>query len=218
MDIKSIIYEENFFYSEEFRNLFAAKVYSQKKIRIQSVEEVSKYLKIIWDMCDYVNGLPEGTSIVCGRHISDFMLPEEIKDFFIPNSVRVDPSDRRSKDVLIRAKYKPDAPNYNVYLEAISYIRGIVKRTWNEGLVSLESVRKDVSINDIFSRVAVKDSKFLYNTESYDAVEEGIFANYDGSPYVSIAISNGIDTYTSSYWNEYNSTIAEDLVAKFSIY
>jgi hypothetical protein len=206
MDMKEVIYSDIYANSEEYYDQIALRLYNEKKIRVE-FRDVKDNVKFIGETILAVNSKPENTLIIAERPISEFVIPSEFKDFVLPNAVRYDVGDRRLDDILVR----PDIADvvsidYNKYINAITFIRGLQKKGWNEDLLTLDSLRKDVTFEEIRSRMAVK---CLINKKWVVKV------NYDGVPFIPVGIKYGFGFFGESYFNADDEKVCKDYLINF---
>lgn len=153
-------------------------------------------------LCKYVrlfNSLGEHEEWCLGTTLDNIKVPNELLPFLMPSSVRFVPSDRRTKDLLIRDKFKfPEASLDNFY-DTISDFRRIEKKGSMEDLTSLDSIRKPSSYNDVLDRVFT--------------VANGKNVKYDVNPFVPLLLT---DDATSLFERTYFNT-SFDIVLKHFI-
>lgn len=197
----------------------------------------------------YFNSLEEDTFIVFGHPISDIKIPSELKDFILPNSVRYDSGDRRCIDLLIRpafapfyhkyewketviengktvevdrvkeVKYTLDDLNYNDWINLISMVRGAMKRSADEDMVSLDSLRINKSFEEVrpiasyHNGMIDKDAKYKTDTHYFSTLQK-FSVNYTGNPFVPVPLKNvGYNMFNTSYFNSVDSEVLDDFIA-----
>lgn len=207
MDMKNPIYSEIYANTDEFYDQIAVRLYNEKKVRID-LDKVKTAVKTVGSTILTVNSKPENTFIIAERPISEFVIPSEFKDFVLPNAVRYDVGDRRAIDILVRPEIDGLSEiDYNKYVNAITLLRGIQKKTWNEDLLTLDSLRKDVTFEEIRHKVAVK--LILPNKKTE------IKVNYDGTPFIPIGVKYGFGFYGDNYWNATVEEVCKDYLINF---
>lgn len=203
--VKSIVVKASgfaigdYFYSEEFRNAIAERVYNSKKITV-SRNDVVDELQIIFDMIDYVNSRKENVNIILNRTLDDFVVPEEFKAFIRPNSVRYDSGDRRCLNLLPDVEFNDeDAPTYNAYLNAIARYRGFYKKASNDGLVTLSSLRIDRSFEEVRSIMSVE-------------LDDTGMVHYDGTPFIPLRLTTDGGFFAPYYWDTSDREVLNDWI------
>jgi hypothetical protein len=140
--------------------------------RAEAQKRVSKYdrtsLEIICNFINYVNSLDEDTLRVFDRDFDDIVIPTELKDLVLPKSVRLIPGDRRTEDILLRPEInsKPCA-SYAEYMNAVDQFRGYFKKDSKSDMVTLSSLRVDVSLVEVLDRICSDDKAKVTNQGVY---------------------------------------------------
>lgn len=163
---------------EEYKNRYLA----VKKIRISDLH-VRVAVKNVITFIHGINNMEESkTSTPDGTQFENIFIPEEMKDLVEPSAIRLYPGDRRCEDLRVRDDFEikvysvefqkqvgEDGKEHSTEVEVskpceldelrihilddISVIRNIQKRNGTEGLVSIASCRKEVSLLDVIPRL-----------------------------------------------------------------
>lgn len=166
--------------------LIAERIFNNRRISVGR-EDISKDVKVIFEVINYINSQPENVTRILDRNIDEFVIPVEFKDFVLPNSVRYDVGNRLSIDLLVRSNLKTKQ-DYNVYLNSISRIRAAYRKGSQEDLVMLKDLRKDVSFEDVRERASFNiDGKF--------------FTKFEGIPFIPIRLNFGSQFFDRCIFN-----------------
>lgn len=165
----------------------AQRIYSNRRVTT-SLTEVTEDVMNIMDVIRLINSQPENTTRIMDRNIDEFVVPQEFKDFVLPNSVRYDVGNRSSKDLLVRSGINKIKVTYNTYLNSISRLRSVYRKGSQEDLVNLSDLRKDYSFEDVRSRASY-DNLDYYKT------------NYEGLPFIPIRLTDGYQFFEDYHFN-----------------
>lgn len=171
----------------------AMKVKANAKIRVNE-SEVEKVVDRLFDYVDYFNSLPEYTYFVFDRHINDIQLLDELKPFIIPDSVRLHPTDIRTKDLLVRSslseKAEKEAYSYVDLVNLMSNFRRFFKSDINDRMFSLGSQRVPKSLADVEAIMACK-------------LNGNLTINYQDTAFIPVELiaAVGKDLYREDYFN-----------------
>lgn len=163
----------------------------EEKIRHNEVEDV---VDALFDYVDYFNSLPEYTYYVFDRHINDIQLLDELKPFIIPDSVRLHPTDIRTRDLLVRSSIdkgsKKRAYSYIELINLMSNFRRFFKSDINDKMFSLGSQRVPKSLSDVESIMTCK-------------VNGKLSVNYQDAAFIPLELvaAVGKDLYRDDYFN-----------------
>lgn len=154
-------------------------------------------LERIFDYIAFFNSLDEDVIFVEGRTINDIPIVSELKDFIIPNSVRLVAGDRRYPDMLQR-ETKPEGFtfSYGEWMVLLTQFRGYFKKDLSTDMVMLSELRLNKSVTDITDIVPVNGN-----------------VKYEGVPFIPLWLK---DLYTPMF----NSTAANlnvDLLLEYYV-
>lgn len=173
---------------EELRNAVIKRYKDNRRVSVKSdKDDIEDPVNTIFDMVEAINCLEENTFMFLNRHISEFVIPAEFKDFVLPNSVRYDVGNRSSTDILYRLSDKK-APTYTEYLNAIARVRALFRKGSEEDLVYLSELRKDMSFEDVRSRAAFVEG-------------QSFVTRYEGIPFIPICLTFGKQFFENHYYN-----------------
>lgn len=188
---------------------FEKRAKSQKKI--SRVDEGISGLKTIFNYINFWNSYTPDVTTIENRDVEDILIPEEFKDFIIPNSVRYEAGDRVYSDLLVRPEFqcvdKDDKfdYDYNEYLDACHAFRGLFKRDFNSGYVSLASLRVDKSFENVRAVSGI-----------YDPNSSEVICHYMSSPFIALELANWSMFVRPLYFNATASEVLDNYVAKIS--
>lgn len=171
-----------------------------------AIDDLKKYLKshrrincpdsdidkVVSKLCDYVrlfNSLGEFDTWCLDTTLDKIPIPNEFVPFILPSSVRFVPSDRRTKDLLIRDNFNSnkDMSLSDLY-DTISNLRRIEKKGSLDEITSLDSIHKPSSYNDVLDRVFTKDN--------------GFNVRYDSTPFVPLLLKDeATSLFEKTYFN-----------------
>jgi hypothetical protein len=198
--------------SQNYKGYLEAKIKANRKIKVKDEEIVDK-LNELFDYIELFNTLPERTYQFMGRPLSDIMVMNEISDCILPDSIRVHPTDVRSKDLMVRPKLskKLEAvkPSYNDFMNIQSVIRGWLKLDVNSGMTALSSLKAPKSISDVEERIS-----FVSRVENGEVLNY----RYGDQPFVPIIVSRDYckAVYREDYFNSTDlDVVLDDYFANF---
>lgn len=198
-------------------DLIKARALNSKKIRIDE-KELDKNIKIILVNLILFNTLNDFDTTVYENFMSlkDVLILNEFVPFVIPTSVRYFSGDQKSSDLLVRwsvkdalkiFELKDDIVNYNSFLNAQIYFRGIFKDNISSNVISLDSLKVTKSLSDVINIAAfVVETK---DNEGKNKVE--ILVKYENEPFVPVILnSNAFSLFRDDYVNaEYDVIITD---------
>lgn len=195
-DVKSLV-------SANIRSNLQVSVMAQKKIKVTD-KEVKEVTDRLFDYFDYFNSLTEDDTTVfydSVKMLSQVPVPQEFSEFIIPSSVKLMAGNRRLPELLLRndkTVYNGKSLSYSDYLNVIDTFRGFFKKSGQEGCITLESLKKEVSLSDIISRIQVVDS-----------------VNYDSDPYVPVRVIDSVSVIINAKFLQDNADqMIKDYCAK----
>lgn len=188
----------------EIRNHFGSSYTSRlgKVKRISAkVEEIDDAWDIVNKVMSLVRSLKEDDDYLLGKHVSEFMIMNELKGLVLPKSVRYQLSNRRCKDLLIREEFDINIPSfsnvsYSSYMDAVATLRRFVKKSGNDEMTPLSSIRKDATLNDVIDIACINGK-----------------VKYDGTPFVPVVLDAGLDImFKDTYYNSDCAEVIEDFI------
>lgn len=188
----------------EIRNQFGSSYTSRlgKIKRISAkVEEINEAWTIVDSVMALVRSLKEDDDYLLGKHVSEFMIMNELKSLVLPKSVRYQLSNRRCKDLLIREDYDINTPlfsnvTYSNYMDAVATLRRFVKKSGNDEMTPLSSIRKDATLNDVIDIACINGK-----------------VKYDGTPFIPVVLDDGLDImFKDTYYNSDCAEVIGDFI------
>lgn len=144
---------------------YTDRVMALKRLRLDrsyvqsKIEELSKYI-------EYFNSIGEFDETVWDHTpLSSVSVLNEVGDFILPSVVRKDITDRKTKDVLVRAKSDVYG-NFLDYTDLCDEIRGWFRSDASGDVTKLSDLRKAVNTEAIISKVA-HNGKVAYVSQAY---------------------------------------------------
>lgn len=136
-----------------------------RKIREDSIGSTIKY---ILNSIEYFNSFGEYNQVLDDPQVtrfSDVPILNEFKDFVFPRSVRFEPGNLRTKDLLIRPakdeSFKFDFPQYIIMIDDF---RRYYKSDSKSNVTDLATLKRHVSFNEILPLTWVESNghRFMY--------------------------------------------------------
>jgi hypothetical protein len=186
---------------EGFAEMLADKAYNSSKIRID-LNDLRKNMKKSVSYLRYFNSLPEYTDRVLDVDIHQIIVIKEFVPFLIPDSVRLNPSDKRTVDLLVRDKdVDINNPNLTEWIDVQAFFRKVFRKDLSQDTTTLDSIRVAKSFSDILPIMSVEFDKKCN-------------VNYNGSPYVPVDINPCVRSFfKDSYFNATSSDVVKDYLA-----
>lgn len=179
-----------------------AKVKSQKKISVSDVEIIQTMEKF-YDIFRYFNSLDEYSTFVFNNaNINDVKLPKEFEDFIIPAAVRFDPTDLRSKNLVLKDKEMAAPMSYLEYVNLCDTFRGYFKKDASNDMVSLTDLKKSQTLSSIIDRAS-------------NVVNDEYSVNYGTQVYYPIRLQNITLLYEDRHFNATESDLMSDYLSNF---
>lgn len=187
-----------------FIDKFSARVWATKKINLKDDKSVKEVLGRIYDVLTMFNSLPEFTTSIEGRMLSDVVIANEWKDFVSPEAVRLDPTDLKTQNLLVRktghCKFGP--AEYLDFINDQLTFRSWFKKDLNDGVTNLGTLRAAKSLFDVIPIMMV-DVEGVNMVRSLD------------EPFIPVALTSDIKClFRSDYYNTTLETIINDYFAK----
>lgn len=173
------------------------------------LEIITKVISEILSLIDEVNNAPEFTYQFFGQRVEEFIVADEWKDYFIPESVRLDPTDLKTKDLLVRktSNVSNDIQKYSRWLDLQIRVRTWYKTDLSKNTTSLNNIRTKKALFDVLPIMCVTKKDTDIDELSVHSIDE---------PFVPIRLDSGMrNLYRSDYWNTSVSQILTDYTNKF---
>lgn len=190
---------------------------SEEKGKIlEEVDVIRETITSILHMIDRVNASNEFTTRYFGRDAKDFVIANEWKDFFLPSSVRLDPTDLKTKNLLntsvARVKDAEDVGLYVDWTNLQLQFRSWYKSDLSSNVTTLDTVRQPKSLFDVLPICTIGD-------ESDDNSEEALpsVRSLD-EPFIPVRLKSEISVlFRSDYWNMNVRGVVVDYCNKFMV-
>lgn len=187
--------EKKFNYGD-YVQLMVDKVMANAKIRVME-SDVESVVKKIFEYIKYFNSQPEYTYYMLDRHINEIKVIDEFKAFLLCESVRLHPTDIKTKDLLVRPKVQSGKDlSYIDFINAQSNFRRFFKSDINSGTFTLSSVRVPKSLADVEAVMAIRTTN-------------GLKMNYQETPFIPVEldVNVGRTLYRDDYFNCFDERI-----------
>lgn len=143
---------------KEIEKLYVTRIYNTRRVNVDE-DHIKEWVKTIFEFINGFNRMGE-TDTFCSflnRPTNQIEIMEEFKDFISPASIRLSPDVWFTQDLVER--YQPgvmEPKSYDNFINSQANIRRIFKSDLNSRMVTLESLRKKVSLVDALPKVSVK--------------------------------------------------------------
>lgn len=133
-------------------NLLVQRVKATKRINIHNDQVIGETLTKIFQYISLFNNLPEltVTTFAEGRPLDQIEVIDEFADFIYPEAVRLDPTDLRTDNLIVRNPQSEMPADYT-YLDWLNLqmtFRSWYKSGFSDGVKSLASLRSPKSLMD----------------------------------------------------------------------
>lgn len=148
---------------ETIESAIVARVEATKRVN-KSEDFIKPLVKRLLDKIEILNTLPEHSSMCWGKPLNEIMIIEELKDLILPQSVRLDPTDLKTNDLLIKGKSKVGAnvADYVEFLNDQLSFRSLFKKDLSSGTTTLANLFVHKSLFDVLP-IAYFDKKGVEN-------------------------------------------------------
>lgn len=142
----------------KIKSLYVARICNTRRVNVD-IKLVEGWVDTVFDYILGFNRMGE-TDTFCtflNRPTNQIEIMEEFKDFVSPASIRLSPDVWFTQDLVER--YQPGVMKfmrYDEFINAQANIRRIFKSDLNSRMVTLESLRKKVSLADALPKVSIK--------------------------------------------------------------
>lgn len=135
--------------------------------KISRDDGLAESIDYIFKSIDYFNSFDEYHHVIEDVHFTEFKdipILNEFKDFILPRSIRYEPVNLRTKDVLVRPK-SPDKFKFDIskYHIEIDNFRRYFKKDAKSEFVTLEDLKKHISLSEAIDRmfITVESDKYV---------------------------------------------------------
>lgn len=193
--------------ADKFETMLISQVESTKKIKTNS-GEVKKTVESLLNYVRHFNSKGEFDSWILGRHQSEIKVISEIASLVYPSAVRLNVSDLRYNDLIVRNDFKTVDESKLSYAEFIRLqndFRRYFKSDINERTVTLESLRSPKNLSEVLPYIALL-------TKEADGKKE-YSVHYQNEAFIPLPLSDGISAlFSGQYWNASVETVVEHYV------
>lgn len=189
-----------------FTEKFKERVLATKKINLRDESVVTKTLEEIYDVLSMFNSMPEFTTSIEGRMLSEIVIANEWKDFILPEAVRLDPTDLKTANLLDKkeGKRKFGPEDYLKFINNQLRFRSWFKRDLSDGVTNLATLRSAKSLYDVIPVMMV-------NIEG-----ENMIRSLD-DPFIPIKLKSEVGClFRTDYYNTKLDQIISDYFSKAS--
>lgn len=183
---------------------FTERALACKRIRVDETNVKSTVAKIM-KAINYFNSLKEHDAVAfeTSMPLNQIKVLNEFSCLVKPASVRLDPNDRRTNNLLtLENSVMPFG--YNEYLDACITWRGYFKKDISDNIITLDTLRIHKSLMDTLSNVALP-------SEGEPAVYK---VRYDGSPFIPIYLNDlALGLFRKDYFNASDDDVIDDYFA-----
>lgn len=116
--------------------------------RTVSKKDIERVVTSIVDTIEQFNLIPEYTVMFMDRPLSDIIIPNEFKDLVEPESVRLDPTDIKTSNLLNRLVAVPSTIGYGDWINLLLEWRSFFKDDIADKVTDLASLRQPKSLFD----------------------------------------------------------------------
>lgn len=185
-------------YKKDVVGLIVKKAMAQKRIT-KPEKEVEKIVSDLFDMIDFFNSMPEDDFSALLRPIEDFKVPNEFKDFVMPDSIRFDQNTYACPDLMDRPEVRTLPYGYFAWNVLCDDWRSLFKKDCSNDMTPLSELKKKVVLNDIINKVASKE----HRCRSLDNPYIPYYLNVDitgvvGSKYLNYNDNDMIEDYITN--------------------
>lgn len=191
--------------------------------RVSKANDLEETLERIYYTLQYFNTLPEFTMTLGSRPLSEIVIADEWKDFIIPESVRLDPTDLKTNNLVVR----PSKEDLNVSAEKeilSDYIDNLKKGftpeiyyTFINDQLRVRSYFKTDLTNNTTNLATLRANKCLMDIIPIMAVKDG-----DGfkcrsldEPYIPVELCSSLNClFRSDYYNVEMDNMFYDYMSK----
>lgn len=183
---------------------------------VEEKDVIKETITSILHMIDRINASNEFTTRYFGRDAKDFIIANEWKDFFIPSSVRLDPTDLKTRNLLetsvARVKDAEDVGLYVDWTNLQLQFRSWYKLDLSANVTTLDAVRQPKSLFDVLPICTIggeKDDDDEFAPSSVRSLDE---------PFVPVRLKSDIAVlFRSDYWNMNVHGVVVDYCNKFMV-
>lgn len=195
------------------RNLVTSRVNSTKKIRTgyqaakddkPEFNEIRNAIDEIFDNINYFNSLDEYTTSIDGKLTNEIMVLNEFKDWVFPLSIRYNPSNIRTEDLLVRNEVKGFRFNYDRYVRACDNFRRFYKSDVQSNKTTLDSLRQHKSLAEVIDKITI---------EKVIRGKKQLAVDYMNSAFIPIPIKESVSClFRNDYFNESAECVIKDYI------
>jgi hypothetical protein len=184
---------------------------SKKKIKDNNVD---KYVNVVMNYIEFFNSLDEFKTSIDGRVFSDVMILNEFAPWILPRSVRFDPSNISTKDLLVRPVIDDFKFNYEEYVLACNNIRRCFKSDISGNVTNLDSLRIHKSLNDVMPYITI-EMKDVPHDDEFPVY--GV--RYMNTSFIPIEVDSSLEClFRNDYFNAEANILIADYINYMNFY
>lgn len=191
--VESPKFSMNALCKEFIMNYYLMRLFKTAKVRYDE-KEIKGAVKTVSQAIELFNSLDEFTTKLWDRDLEDIPVLGELKDFVVPESVRVYPNDLRCENLIVKSNRKEASVKFMDYINAISKIRSLHRLGSNDNVVSLKSLKQPKSLSEVIDKACLVEGDELY-------------VNYSGTDFVPIELNNNVLELFKKYWFNFDADI-----------
>lgn len=175
------------------KNLFTSRIQHSKKIRVDD-KVIKSNIDQLVDFINLFNSMEECQDRVLNTNLSNIKVMKEIIPFIYPDSVRLDPNDRKTADILLRPtdeekKSVPVNLDVNDFHDIQAEFRGFFRKDFGSDFETLDHIKVAKSFADVLPRMTI------HNSDTW-------WVKYDSAPFVPVPLYNDavVDLFRDFYF------------------
>lgn len=193
----------------ELFTAIVTRCYNSRKVN-STKEDFAKELKVIFSYMDFYNTIDEETDSILDdrgnvKSLDNIYILNEFKDWIYPLSIRYNPSDRKTVDLLIRDEFDEKFKfKYSDYLDACARFRGLFKSSIesNQNMTALSTLRMHKSLSEVLNQMMVRLN---------DSANSPMVVVYQGGPFIPIPVRSVVrGLFREDYFNSTSNNVIND--------
>lgn len=167
--------------TENYDNIIEKiKLSAKAQKRVSRVDDLDDQIVKIFNYIKYFNTLDQDSTLVFPddpKTLDRIPILKEFSEFILPSSVKLIAGNRRMEELLVYwdSSKVDKSLSYSDYLNVIDTFRGYFKKDASNDIVTLDSLKKELSLSDVLSRLQLDDS-----------------VNYDSDPFIPIKLNQDV--------------------------
>lgn len=195
-----------------------------KKITIRSGskqqserEIVENVVNQILDKIDEINSQNEFATMMWDKPMSEVIIANEWKDFILPSAVRLDPTDLKTTNLLVRSEVERNGSisDYFDWINLQTKFRSFFKKDLSDGVTNLSTLRVNKSFFDIIPIISVGDDETESSEDNF--VGPNTVRSID-EPFIPVKLMPEVRVFfRDDYFNTNVNWILQDYFSKFTV-